>query len=104
MRSCHRTGLSGSFFRIHDAATECDDSQIVVLMNCVENKKQKYYECRFTLLFLKIASPGLSTWQAVHSCNCERQLTVTSQRKFISAFNFEAVLLFGLFTRHKTMC
>jgi hypothetical protein len=50
-----------------DAAIECDDCLIAVLMNCIECKKQKNYgvpavECqlRFTFYFSKTKSPKFS--------------------------------------------
>jgi hypothetical protein len=79
------------------AATERDDFQTAVSMNLVEYKKtQKNYgvssvKCHLmnAFYFLKITFSKWSFWRAVHSCNCDRKLPITSQQTFISGSNFD---------------
>jgi hypothetical protein len=44
--------------------------------------------------FIKITPHNWSTWHAVHSCNCDLKLTITSQLTFIGGSNFGPGVLF----------
>jgi hypothetical protein len=83
-------------------AIECDDIQIADLMNGVQCNKQINYgvsviKCYliYALYFVfLIMSPKWYSCRAIHSCNCDRKLTVTLQQTFISGSNFDPVVPF----------
>ena len=83
---------------IRDKAIECEDFQTAFSMNRVEYKKQrnyyKYYTKLIYIFIFKITFPKWVSWHAVPSCNCDRKLTITSQRTFITGSNSVPVVLF----------
>ena len=52
---------------------------------------------------LKITPSDLSTWSAVNSCNCDRQLIITSIGTFVSGSNFDPDVLFRPLLCHERM-
>ena len=48
----------------------------------------------WNLPFFYLSYAKWSLWYAVHSCNCDRKLTITSQHMFISGSDFDPNLVF----------
>jgi hypothetical protein len=78
--------ITATWTQEQNAAIDCDEFQIAVLMNRVEYKKKRNYEVSlmkyhliFCLSLFLITSLKLSPWFAIHSCCSDRQLTLTSQ-------------------------
>lgn len=77
---------------IQGAALECDDFQITVSMKWVEYKKHKLLQIisskmPFNICFLlpQIKFVTWSSWNAVHSCNDDQKLIITTQKHKICA-------------------
>ena len=84
---------------------------ITGLMNCIEYKKQKKKELlvqkRHLMPKFYVSNTTyykLSAKHAIHSCNCDQRLTITSQQMIISAPYFELMCYFVLsMTRKNAM-
>jgi hypothetical protein len=95
----------------NSAAGDCDDFQIIVLINCFECKKQKKNNVSIKtpfnvcILYLKTTSPKLYNSHPIceYSSNSDRTSTITSHRTFNSASNFDPDVLFLPFTCHKIL-
>jgi hypothetical protein len=53
-------------------------------------------EMPFNLRFLFLKNYMWSTWSVVHSCNCDRKLTMKSHHTFISGNHFDPDMIFCL--------
>jgi hypothetical protein len=98
VRNCYVTNILLIFHKtwiiklIQGAVLECDDFQITVSMKWVEYKKHKLLQIisskmPFNICFLlpQITFVTWSSWNAVHSCNDDLKLIITTQKRKICA-------------------